>query len=41
MLDRTKQNIGRIWHLKTRDGLGPRREQVQSCYDLELQQRVS
>lgn len=41
MIDEAKKNIENVWSLKTRDGLGTRHRQVQACYDMEPEQRVS
>lgn len=41
MIDEAKKNIENVWSLKTRDGLGSRHRQVQACYDMEPEQRVS
>lgn len=41
MLEETKQNIENVWTKKIRDGLGTRHQQVQQCYDMEPEQRVS
>ena len=41
MLGETKQNMDKVWEQKIRDSLGIRHEQVQACYDMEPEQRIS
>ena len=41
MISETKEKIEKVWTQKIRDKLGTRHEQVQACYDMKPEQRVS